>query len=116
MPVGATTPQSCGGLRLCVIPDARHAITRDRVRAKDQGQGPLRRTNNMNVKTLLILTPALLSLSLSAQAQPGYPPGAPGDVLTVDFTVFGVPCLGLNGGDRLQQSEAHGEPDRCRIP
>ena len=45
-----------------------------------------------------------------------YPNGKAGDVLTVEFTVFGVPCLDLNGGDRLQQSEAHGEPDRCRIP
>ena len=33
----------------------------------------------MNVKTLLILTPALLALSLSAQAQPGHPPGGHGE-------------------------------------
>ena len=50
------------------------------------------------------------------RAPSDYPNGKVGDVLTVEFTVFGVPCLGLNGGDRLQQSEAHGEPDRCRIP
>src|SRR5688572_26596693 len=27
-----------------------------------------------------------------------YPSGKEGDVLTVEFTVFGIPCLGLNGG------------------
>jgi 2-polyprenyl-6-hydroxyphenyl methylase/3-demethylubiquinone-9 3-methyltransferase len=27
-----------------------------------------------------------------------YPAGKQGDVLTVDFTVMGIPCLGLNGG------------------
>jgi 2-polyprenyl-6-hydroxyphenyl methylase/3-demethylubiquinone-9 3-methyltransferase len=27
-----------------------------------------------------------------------YPAGKLGDVLTVEFTVIGIPCLGLNGG------------------
>jgi len=27
-----------------------------------------------------------------------YPSGKKGDVLTVEFTVMGIPCLGLNGG------------------
>jgi predicted 3-demethylubiquinone-9 3-methyltransferase (glyoxalase superfamily) len=27
-----------------------------------------------------------------------YPAGKQGDVLTVEFTVLGIPCLGLNGG------------------
>lgn len=27
-----------------------------------------------------------------------YPAGKKGDVLTVEFTVMGIPCLGLNGG------------------
>lgn len=35
-----------------------------------------------------------------------YPGGKKGDVLTVDFTVMGVPCMGLNGGDTFQHSEA----------
>ena len=35
-----------------------------------------------------------------------YPSGKAGDVLTVEFTVCGVPCLGLNGGPAFQQSEA----------
>jgi predicted 3-demethylubiquinone-9 3-methyltransferase (glyoxalase superfamily) len=32
--------------------------------------------------------------------------GEAGAVLTVEFTVCGVPCLGLNGGDRFKHSEA----------
>ena len=35
-----------------------------------------------------------------------YPSGKEGDVLTVDFTVAGIPCLGLNGGPAFKQSEA----------
>ena len=35
-----------------------------------------------------------------------YPGGKKGDPLTVEFTVFGVPCLGLNGGPAFRQSEA----------
>jgi predicted 3-demethylubiquinone-9 3-methyltransferase (glyoxalase superfamily) len=35
-----------------------------------------------------------------------YPSGQTGDVLTVEFTVVGVPCIGLNGGPAFQQSEA----------
>ncbi len=35
-----------------------------------------------------------------------YPSGKQGDVLTVEFTVMGVPCLGLNGGPVFKHSEA----------
>jgi len=35
-----------------------------------------------------------------------YPSGKKGDVLTVEFTVCGVACLGLNGGDAMKQTEA----------
>ena len=35
-----------------------------------------------------------------------YPSGKAGDVLTVEFTVLGVPCLGLNGGPAFRHSEA----------
>jgi 2-polyprenyl-6-hydroxyphenyl methylase/3-demethylubiquinone-9 3-methyltransferase len=35
-----------------------------------------------------------------------YPDGKQGDVLTVEFTVAGVPCIGLNGGPAFKQSEA----------
>ena len=34
------------------------------------------------------------------------PSGKQGDVLTVEFTVLGIPCLGLNGGPEFKQSEA----------
>ncbi|MDQ8037436.1 MAG: VOC family protein [Pedobacter sp.] len=35
-----------------------------------------------------------------------YPSGKQGDVLTVEFTVLGIPCLGLNGGPAFKHSEA----------
>jgi 2-polyprenyl-6-hydroxyphenyl methylase/3-demethylubiquinone-9 3-methyltransferase len=35
-----------------------------------------------------------------------FPGGKQGDVLTVQFTVLGVPCLGLNGGPSFPHSEA----------
>ena len=35
-----------------------------------------------------------------------YPGGKEGDVLTVEFTVLGIPCLGLNGGPEFKHSEA----------
>ena len=35
-----------------------------------------------------------------------YPAGKEGDVLTVQFTVMGIPCLGLNGGPAFKQTEA----------
>lgn len=34
------------------------------------------------------------------------PSSKKGDVLTVEFTVMGIPCLGLNGGPTFKQSEA----------
>ncbi|MCA9361367.1 VOC family protein [Candidatus Kaiserbacteria bacterium] len=39
-------------------------------------------------------------------APSGFPDGRKGDVLTVEFTVFGIPCVGLNGGSAFKQSEA----------
>jgi predicted 3-demethylubiquinone-9 3-methyltransferase (glyoxalase superfamily) len=35
-----------------------------------------------------------------------YPGGKAGAVLTVDFTVCGVPCMGLNGGPTFKHTEA----------
>jgi len=35
-----------------------------------------------------------------------YPSGKEGDVLTVYFTVLGIPCLGLNGGPMFKHNEA----------
>ena len=40
------------------------------------------------------------------KAPSDYPAGKQGDVLTVNFTVLGIPCLGLNGGPEFKQSEA----------
>ncbi len=34
------------------------------------------------------------------------PSGSEGDVLTVEFTVAGIPCIGLNGGPEFKHSEA----------
>jgi 2-polyprenyl-6-hydroxyphenyl methylase/3-demethylubiquinone-9 3-methyltransferase len=35
-----------------------------------------------------------------------FPSGKKGDVLTVEFTVMGIPCLGLNGGPTFKHNEA----------
>ena len=40
------------------------------------------------------------------RAPSDYPSGKAGDVLTVEFTVLGIPCLGLNGGPAFTPSEA----------
>ena len=35
-----------------------------------------------------------------------YPDGQQGDVLVVEFTVAGIPCIGLNGGPQFKHNEA----------
>jgi predicted 3-demethylubiquinone-9 3-methyltransferase (glyoxalase superfamily) len=40
------------------------------------------------------------------RAPGNYPSGKEGDVLTVEFTVAGIPCLGLNGGPMFKHTEA----------
>ena len=40
------------------------------------------------------------------RAPADFPSGKAGDVLTVEFTVAGIPCLGLNGGPTFRHSEA----------
>lgn len=40
------------------------------------------------------------------RAPADYPSGKEGDVLTVHFTVMGLPCMGLNGGPIFKHSEA----------
>ena len=40
------------------------------------------------------------------KAPSDFPGGKEGDELTVEFTVLGIPCLGLNGGPAFKQSEA----------
>jgi predicted 3-demethylubiquinone-9 3-methyltransferase (glyoxalase superfamily) len=40
------------------------------------------------------------------RAPSDFPGGSAGQVLTVEFTVCGTPCIGLNGGPVFQHSEA----------
>ena len=43
----------------------------------------------------------------AVHAAPGdYPDGHEGDPITVEFTVCGIPCIGLNGGPQFPQTEA----------
>lgn len=40
------------------------------------------------------------------RAPADYPAGRQGDVITVAFTLMGLPCIGLNGGPEFKHSEA----------
>jgi predicted 3-demethylubiquinone-9 3-methyltransferase (glyoxalase superfamily) len=40
------------------------------------------------------------------KAPSDFPSGKKGQILTVEFTVLGIPCIGLNGGPAFKQSEA----------
>lgn len=46
------------------------------------------------------------SVSAVHRAPGDYPSGREGDVLTVEFTVLGIPCIGLNGGPAFTHNEA----------
>jgi predicted 3-demethylubiquinone-9 3-methyltransferase (glyoxalase superfamily) len=46
------------------------------------------------------------SVTAVHRAPGDFPSGKQGDVLTVEFTVMGIPCIGLNGGPEFKQSEA----------
>lgn len=46
------------------------------------------------------------SVDAVMRAPGDYPDGKEGDVLTVEFTVVGIPCFGLNGGPAFSHSEA----------
>jgi 2-polyprenyl-6-hydroxyphenyl methylase/3-demethylubiquinone-9 3-methyltransferase len=46
------------------------------------------------------------SVGTVLRAPGNYPDGKEGDVLTVEFTVAGIACVGLNGGPAFTQSEA----------
>jgi predicted 3-demethylubiquinone-9 3-methyltransferase (glyoxalase superfamily) len=46
------------------------------------------------------------SVNAVRRAPGDYPAGKKGDVLTVEFTVLGIPCLGLNGGPAFKHTEA----------
>jgi predicted 3-demethylubiquinone-9 3-methyltransferase (glyoxalase superfamily) len=40
------------------------------------------------------------------RAPSDYPDGKLGDTLVVEFTILGIPCVGLNGGPRFKHNEA----------
>jgi 2-polyprenyl-6-hydroxyphenyl methylase/3-demethylubiquinone-9 3-methyltransferase len=40
------------------------------------------------------------------RAPSDYPDGKEGDVLVVEFTVLGIPCIGINGGPTFRHNEA----------
>ena len=46
------------------------------------------------------------SVGTILRAPGNYPSGKQGDVLTVEFTVVGIPCIGLNGGPQFTHDEA----------
>jgi predicted 3-demethylubiquinone-9 3-methyltransferase (glyoxalase superfamily) len=46
------------------------------------------------------------SVTTVHKAPGDFPGGKEGEVLTVEFTVLGIPCLGLNGGPAFKHSEA----------
>ena len=46
------------------------------------------------------------SVGAVLRAPGDFPSGKQGDVLTVEFTVMAIPCLGLNGGPAFKHSEA----------
>ena len=46
------------------------------------------------------------SVNAVYRAPGDFPSGKKGDVLTVEFTVMGIPCLGLNGGPAFKHTEA----------
>ena len=46
------------------------------------------------------------SLDSVYRAPADYPNGKAGDVLTAQFTVLGIPCMGINGGPAFKHSEA----------
>src|SRR5262245_53018367 len=46
------------------------------------------------------------SVGASHRAPGDFPSGKKGDVLTVEFIVMGIPCLGLNGGPAFKHNEA----------
>ncbi len=46
------------------------------------------------------------SVGAGHRAPGDYPSGKKGDALMVEFTVMGIPCLGLNGGPNVKHNQA----------
>ena len=47
-----------------------------------------------------------ITVKSTVRTSPCFPSGKKGDVLTVEFSVMGIPCLGLNGGPTFKHNEA----------
>jgi hypothetical protein len=59
------------------------------------------------IRATLEKFPSLTASRLYAMVRErGYPAGHLGDVIAVEFTVMGIPCLGLNGGPAFRHNEA----------
>src|SRR4051794_4011343 len=56
------------------------------------------------------------AVSAVFHAPTDYPSGKKGDVLTVNFTVLGIPCLGLNGGPMFQPKQGFSVPSATDDP
>ena len=68
---------------------------------------PLVQQRRRGRRPLLRRKPSPTPPSAPSTAHPATPRQASkGDVLTVEFTVIGLPCLGLNGGPAFKHSEA----------
>ena len=46
------------------------------------------------------------SVGQTLRAPGDYPSGKQGEILTVEFNVMGIPCVGLNGGPAFKHNEA----------
>src|SRR5258706_526115 len=63
--------------------------------------------NNANEAAPFYAAPFPDSKVTAIRKAPGdYPGGKAGDELIVEFTVVGIPCIGINGGPTFKQSEA----------
>ena len=60
----------------------------------------------LDAATFYAATFADSSVDAIHHAPGDFPSGKQGDVLTVQFTVAGIPCVGLNGGAMFPHSEA----------
>src|SRR5258706_3441501 len=63
--------------------------------------------NNANEAAPFYAAPFPYSKATAIRKAPGdYPGGKAGDELIVEFTVVGIPCIGINGGPAFKHSEA----------
>ena len=67
---------------------------------------PLGRQRRRRCRPLLRRDFSRQRLGAVIRAPGDYPEGKQGDVLVVEFTVAGIPCIGLNGGSAFKHNEA----------